>query len=304
MSGWNPSNPPRPSRPPWETSGQPSLRPDDSYYGRPQGARVIIKPHANARGARPGRGYQQPSEASRGTTLLGVLFGLAASVGLIYGAVQLTHVSWGVPPVPAAAASTPASTPAQSPSPAGTGSSASATPTASGNQALGGQGTQAWALTTPATAGGYPRHKPMAGVMLATGTANATALMQAVVLSGGKPDGGATQPKYVSAEYLVPGSQAIGYVGFTGSFSPASVMDAFGKIADSVSSEPSGSHGGKMSCGLMSANSGPSGTVCVWATTTSLGMVGFFGGDAPEHVTSTRAGEDTAKLRGDAEVAK
>ena len=102
----------------------------------------------------------------------------------------------------------------------------------------------------------------------------------------------------------MPGNQAIGYVGFTGTFSPASVMDAFGKIADNVASQSAGSHGGQLACGSMSANSGPSGTVCVWATTTSLGMVGFFGSGAPEHVTSTKAGEDTVKLRSDAEVAK
>src|SRR5437868_5612258 len=157
---------------------------------------------------------------------------------------------------------------------------------------------------SPATAGVYPKHTPMPGGMLATGTANATALMQAVVLSGGKPDGGATSPKFVSADYLVPGSQAIGYVGFTGNFTPASVMDAFGKIADNVTPQPAGSHGGQLACGTMSASSGPSGTVCVWATTTSMGMVGFFGGGQPEHVTGTKAGDDTVRLRGDAEVAK
>ena len=159
-------------------------------------------------------------------------------------------------------------------------------------------------MTTPATAGGYTKHTPMPSGMLAIGTANATALMSAVVLSGGKPDGGSAQPKYVSADYLVPGAQAIAYVGFTGTFSPASVMDAFGKIADKVVSEPAGSHGGQLACGSMSANSGPSGTVCVWATPTSLGMVGFFGSGTPEHVSSAKAAEDAVKLRGDAEVAK
>jgi hypothetical protein len=235
--------------------------------------------------------------------LVGVLFGLAASVGLVYGAVQLTHVTWGEPPpAPVAApASAPAATASASPNDSG------ATPAATPTAATGGEGLgsgQAWAMTAPAAAGGYTRHTPMPSGMLATGTANATALMQAVVLSGGKPDGGATSPKYVSADYLVPGNQSIGYVGFTGAFSPASVMDAFGKIADNVASEPAGAHGGQLACGTMSANSGPSGTVCVWATASSLGMVGFFGSGGPEHVTAGRAGQDTVNLRGDAEVAK
>ena len=234
---------------------------------------------------------------------VGVLFGLAASVALVYGAVQLTHVTWGEPPP--AVASAPVSTPTTTPSASSndTGTTPAATPTATtGGEGLGSG--QAWAMTTPATAGGYTKHTPMPSGMLTTGTANATALMSAVVLSGGKPDGGSAQPKYVSADYLVPLNQAIAYVGFTGTFSPASVMDAFGKIADNVVSKPAGPHGGQLACGSMSANSGPSGTVCVWATTTSLGMVGFFGSGTPEHVSSTKAGEDTVKLRGDAEVAK
>jgi hypothetical protein len=229
--------------------------------------------------------------------LAGVVLGLAASVGLVYGAVQLTHVTWGQPP---AVVTAPASTPSTT---ASAGPSDTATPAATtGGEGLGSG--QAWDMTTPATAGGYTKHTPMPSGMLATGTANATALMQAVVLSGGKPDGGLTAPKHVSADYMVPGNQAIGYVGFTGTFSPASVMDAFGKIADNVSSESAGSHGGQLACGSMSANNGPSGTVCVWATTSSLGLVGFFGNGAPEHVTTSKAGEDAVKLRSDAEVAK
>jgi hypothetical protein len=295
MSGWSPS------KPPWETSDHPVLPSDDSYYGRRQGARVIIKPHAETRGSRPRRAYEPPPETSRGVALVGVLFGLAASVGLVYGAVQLTHVTWGqAPPAPVAA---PASTPAATASATDTSTTPAATPTATtGGEGLGSG--QAWAMTAPSAAGGYAKHTPMPSGMLATGTANATALMQAVVLSGGKPDGGATSPKFVSADYLVPGGQAIGYVGFTGQFTPASVMDAFGKIADNVAPQPAGSHGGQLACGTMSANSGPSGTVCVWATTTSMGMVGFFGGGQPEHVTGAKAGDDAVKLRGDAEVAK
>lgn len=279
------------------------LPPDDSYYGRRQGARVIIKPHAETRGSRPRRAYEPPAETSRGAALVGALFGLAASVGLVYGAVQLTHVTWGEPPPApvAASASTPAATPSASPD--DTGATPAATPTATTNGEGLGSG-QAWAMATPATAGGYAKHTPMPSGMLATGTANATALMQAVVLSGGKPDGGAAAPKFVSADYLVPGNQAIGYVGFTGKFTPASVMDAFGKIADNVAPQPAGSHGGQLACGTMSANSGPSGTVCVWATTTSMGMVGFFGSGQPERVVGAKAGEDTVKLRGDVETSK
>src|SRR5258708_14639795 len=144
-----------------------------------------------------------------------------------------------------------------------------ATPTAATSGEGLGSG-QRWAMTTPATAGGYTKHTPMPSGMLAIGTANATALMSAVVLSGGKPDGGSAQPKYVSADYLAPGNQAIAYVGFTGTFSPASVMDAVGKIANSVVSESAGPHGGQLACGGMSPTARPSGTAGGWATPASL----------------------------------
>src|SRR5438046_3127909 len=138
MSGWSPS------KPPWETSDHPVLPPDDSYYGRRQGARVIIKPQAQTRGSRPRRAYAPAPETSRGAALGGALFGLAASVGLIYAAVQLTHVTWGEPP-PAPVA-VPAAT--SSASPSDTSTTPAATPTAT----TGGEGLrsgQAWAMTAP-----------------------------------------------------------------------------------------------------------------------------------------------------------
>jgi hypothetical protein len=159
-------------------------------------------------------------------------------------------------------------------------------------------------MVAPATAGGYPKHTPMPAAMLATGTKNATALISAAEMTGAKPVMAGKQPKFVSADYVVPGKQAIGYVGFTGTFAPASVMTAFRTLASNVSSEPAGAHGGKLACGKMRADNGTGGTVCLWATTTSLGMVGFYGSGAPEQVLSVKAGEDTVKLRGNVEVAK
>lgn len=295
MSGWTPS------KPPWETSGQPVLPPDESYYGRRQGARVVIKPYANARGPRPERGHQHARESSRGRLLFGVFLGLIASAGLTYGAVQVTHVKWGMPQDSAASAPASAAAVTAPASPVGTGASASPTPSPSATASN--PGSPAWTMAVPATAGGYKKHTPMPAAMLAIGTKDATALMSAVETAGGKPVMAGNQPKSVSADYLVPGNQAIGYAGFTGRFDPASVMTAFAAIADNVSSEPAGGHGGKLSCGGMSAGNGPSGTVCVWATTSSLGMAGFFGNGVPERVLSAKAGEDTVKLRGDAEVA-
>lgn len=225
--------------------------------------------------------------------LFGVIFGLVASVGIAWGAVQLTHVTWGEPPsapptlTPTAtsASLTPTVTPSVSPAASASGSAGTAT---------------AYVLTTPATAGGYTRTTPMSASIQEIGTAGATELMQAVEKAGGKAAGN------VSGEYLIVGDQAIGYSGFTGTFSPNAVITAFGALATGVTSEPAGKHGGLLSCGTVTATSPASstGTACVWATSTTVGMVEYFGGGALEHVTMSKAGQDTANFRADVETLK
>ena len=63
-----------------------------------------------------------------------------------------------------------------------------------------------------------------------------------------------------------------------------------------------------MACGEVSVTSpaATSGTACVWATTTTLGMVEFYGsgGSALELVLHARAGADTMKFRADVEATK
>ena len=302
MSGWTPSRPPwETSRPPWETHDQPAMSPDDdSWYGRAKGPRVIIKPHESA--GRGGRGASSPgsyAEPSRGVALFGVIFGLAASAGIAWGAVQLTHVTWGQPP---------AAPPAPSPTVSASATSASLTPTptvtapaSATASASGSAGTAtAYVLTAPATAGGYTRTTPMSASIQQIGTAGATALMQAVEKAGGKETGS------VSGEYLIVGDQAVGYAGFTGTFSPKTVITAFGTLATGVASEPAGKHGGLLSCGTVTATSPASstGTACVWATPTTVGMVEYFGSGALEQVTMSKAGQDTANFRADVETLK
>lgn len=300
MSGWTPSRPPwETSRPPWETQDQPAIFPDDdSWYGRAKSPRVIIKPHDPAgRGGRASWSPAPSAQTSRGVALVGVIFGLVASAGIAWGAVQLTHVTWGEPP-----AAPPAPSPTVSPS----ATSASVTPTVTPSatptaSASGGGGTAtAYVLTVPATAGGYTRTTPMSASIQEIGTAGATALMRAVEKAGGKETGN------VSGEYLIVGDQAIGYAGFTGTFSPNAVITAFRTLATGVASEPAGKHGGLLSCGTVTATSPASstGTGCVWATPTTVGMVEFFGSGALEQVTMSKAGQDTANFRADVETVK
>jgi hypothetical protein len=284
MSGWHPS------RPPWETQDQPAYTPDDAWYGRPQGARVTIKPHSQSSRGR----YGEPQrEVSRGAALAGVVVGLAAAVGITAGAVQLTYITWGEAPAPSA--SLAAALPAPSPTP-----SASAT-------ADGATGT-AYGLGVPATAGGYTRTSPVSPAIKSAVTASGTELMNAVEAAGGKPAGG-QQGSTVLGEYFIGGDQALGYTGYTGTFTPAAVISAFDAAAKNVTAESAGPHGGEMACGELTAATGSgtaaSGTAdaCVWATTTTIGMVEFFGGGVPENVMVAKAGADTLSFRDSVETA-
>jgi hypothetical protein len=292
MSGWQTS---RPSRPPWDTQEQPTLPAEGTWYGGAQGPRVIIKAHEPTRGGRASR-FQEPlREADRNIALAGVIVGLAASVGLIAIAVQLTHVTWGKPaaaatPIPTATADTTVPTPgptASSRSTAPAGGSAAAT---------------SYVLSAPAKAGGYSLTTPISPTVQAIGTSGATELMTAVEAGGG------TVKSNVSAEYFIAGDQVLGYAGYNGSFSPEAVMRDFQVGAADVTSEPAGSHGGQLACGEVTATSPASsaGEACVWATTTTIGMVEFYddNGGALESVMPAKAGSDTLKFRDDVETAK
>jgi len=291
MSGWHST------RPPWDTQEQPLYTPDDTWYGRARGPRVVIKPHANGpRGGRQGR-YVEPQRAgNRGVALAGAVAGLAASVGIVAGAVQLTHVAWGTAPVAAtqAAATLPTSAPTATPS---------ASPAPSPSQSSAGTAeTTAYVLGLPASAGGYTLTTPASSAIQAAGSAGATALMTAVKAAGGKP------ASDVSGEYFISGDQALGYAGYIGTFSPAAVLSAFKAGASGVTTEPAGPHGGELACGEVTATAASGtaspGTACVWATTTTVGMVEFFGGSELEIVPHAKAGADALKFRGDVETLK
>jgi hypothetical protein len=292
MNGWHPA------RPPWETQDQPALPADDEWYGERQGSRVEIKPHDPlARGARSPRYAEPGREAGRGVTLAVVIAGFAASVGIAYGAVQLTHVRWGqaavpaAPLLPTAAPLLPTAAPALSPA------ATSAAPAPTDATTLSG-----YLLTTPATAGGYTRTSPMSATVTAIGTSGADQLMTAVEAAGGQPSGN------VSGQYLILGDQYLGYAGYNGTFSPAAVLAAFKAGASSVTTEDAGPHGGAMACGEVSVTSpvATNGTACVWATATTVGMVEFYGsgGSALESVLHPKAAADTMKFRTDVEATK
>jgi hypothetical protein len=289
-----------PSRPPWETQGQPRYTPDDTWYGGVQGPSVVIKPHSHsARGARQDHDARQDRDGwlrrppRRGVVVASVAAGLVVVAGISAAAFELTRASGGHAP---AAANLPNSTPTQAPT-----QSAAPTPTPSASASSAGTTqTSSYVLGTPATAGGYTLTTPPSTDIKAVGAAGASALMTAVEAAGGKPSGS------VSGEYLIAGDQSLGYAGYTGTFSPTAVLSAFTAGAGDVTTESAGPHGGKLACGEVTASaasgSASPGTACVWATATTVGMVEFFAGDDLEIVPHAKAASDTLNFRDDVET--
>jgi hypothetical protein len=222
--------------------------------------------------------------------LAGVLVSFAVAIGIVVGAVRLTHVTWGQAP---AAPVIPTAVPVESPA----ATAAALAPTPADTTTLSG-----YVLTTPATAGSYTLTSPMSATVKAIGTSGAAELMTAVEASGGKPSGS------VSGQYLILGDQYLGYAGYNGTFSPAAVLAAFKMGASNVTAEAVGPHGGAMACGEVSVTSpvATTGTACVWATTATVGMVEFYGsgGSALEPVLHAKASDDTRKFRASVEATK
>jgi hypothetical protein len=297
MSGWNPSRPPRP---PWDTQEQPSLPAEGTWYGAAQGPRVVIRPQGSPGGGK-GPGFSEPPRrTNRKAVIAGTGIGLVVVVGLAYGAVKVAHVTWGESAAKStlpttiqnvtAPAATPTTTAAASPSSTPTATTGTTKPAVT------------YALSAPATAGGYSRTPSVSPTVQAIGSGGATELMTTVEASGGKATSN------VSAEYQIIADQVLGYAGYNGTFSPQDVIKDFQAGAAGVQSEPAGPHGGQLACGQVTVTSPATttGEACVWATTSTVGMVEFYGdsGGALETVTPAKAGADALKFRDDVEAAR
>jgi hypothetical protein len=293
MNGWHPA------KPPWETQEQPKLPAEHTWYGELEGPRVVIKPHESLpRGGRPAHDAE-PGRQGRGKVLTWAIVGLAAAGGIVFGAVELTHVTGGQTPAPAAAlgsTTAPVDSAAPVDSVAATTAAPAPTPTAATT-------VSGYVLAAPATAGGYTLKSPTSATVKAIGTAGVSELMTAVEAAGGQPSG-----NVVTGQYLILGDQYLGYAGYNGTFSPATVLAAFKMGASNVTTEAAGPHGGVLGCGEVSVTSpaATSGTACVWATSTTIGMVEFYGngGSALETVLHTKASADTMKFRAGVEATK
>ena len=156
----------------------------------------------------------------------------------------------------------------------------------------------AYTLSTPATAGGYPQLAAASSSVTSTATATAGSVREQAVNSGGKVT------KQVSGYYQLSSGQVMSFAGYEGTFDPAKVLASLGQVGQGGQTYQAGAHGGDLAC-IPSAGT-PGGTVCVWVTTTTLGVTEFFAPNgAPENVTNqSKAAQDTVNFRADAEAAK
>jgi hypothetical protein len=150
-------------------------------------------------------------------------------------------------------------------------------------------------LSTPATAGGYPLMAAIPSYVQAPSSTTAQAIRSAAVSDGGKVT------SQVSAAYQLKEGQVMTFTGYEGTFSPAKVIASLASLGSNGSTYSPGKDGGKLACAV--APGSQPGTVCVWVTTTSLGITEFFSSTGPEDVLDqAKTASDTRNFRADVET--
>jgi hypothetical protein len=159
-------------------------------------------------------------------------------------------------------------------------STTGATPTAAG--------VQGYVLRQPASVGKYPLNKTAVSQIsgqITSATSKITSKMAAT--QSGKPGksvigiyntGSATSLASSSYKGLV-------FVGYDGTFNPTNLMNLIQKNLKSSRVVNAGPHGGKMMCGYNTSNNSLA-SECVWATTTTFGVVEYFRHGQPAKVTN------------------
>jgi hypothetical protein len=250
----------------------------------------------------PGSNGGRGSGDSPGGRILRILAVAAVVVVVVaVGAYLLLHKTGGSNAAnnttPTVAASSPAAAPTKSAT-----SGKSAKPKASANSHVSGNATaDGWVLSTPSVADGFPIGTDPH--FLATTTATAATIEKSAVAGGG----GSVTGKPVAASYTLPANQTIEFVGYQGTFNPKTVMTNLGSFGSGEGTYGAGPHGGQMACANVPATAtAASGGVCVWVTTTTLGVTEFFEGSGPEVLTTaqSKGAQDTVGLRASVEAHK
>jgi hypothetical protein len=233
----------------------------------------------------PRTARRQEIRAERGNhTMATIAIAIVVVLGIAIGAYMLLHHN----------SAPPASAPTTAPTYPSQAAKPSATPASRGGTAK----SSRYRLTTPAKAGGYTKLASVPTAIQTAAGATAKAIHDAAVSDGGKVTG------QVAAGYQLSGGQVLAFSGYTGTFNPAKVMASLATLSTDSHTQAAGPHGGKLGCATVP---GPrSGTVCVWVTTTTIGITEFFASDGlPEVVgKQSRAAADAVKLRASVETAK
>jgi serine/threonine protein kinase len=174
------------------------------------------------------------------------------------------------------------------------------TPTRKPSSPTGGPTTAAvtaYTLFTPSTAGGFPIGQYPIDLANAKATAQ---LVTAAARSGG---GGTVRGNPVAAAYTLPAEQVVTFVGYQGTFSPAKVASVLSNLGTDPNSYAPGPHGGVLVC--FNTATTPSGGTCVWVTSSTIGITGFYTLVSPETLNSAQAkgAADTVNIRDDVEKA-
>ena len=277
---------PSPSRsaPPWANEpGQAGRDPWDTPLPRPGSRSASRTDRDRDRDTRGSQHGSSGSSGSRGKVLMAAA--VVVVLAIAAGAYLVLHKNSTTPPT-----STPPTTAPPRTTP-------SASHPASGQASQPATGT-VYTLRTPATAGGYAKLATAPSSVTSTATATAQSVRAQAVNSGGKVT------SQVSGYYQLSSGQVMSFAGYEGTFNPAKVLASLGQVGQGGQTYSAGSHGGDLAC-IPSAGT-PGGTVCVWVTTTTLGVTEFFASTgAPENVTNqSKAAQDTVNFRADVEAAK
>lgn len=88
----------------------------------------------------------------------------------------------------------------------------------------------------------------------------------------------------VAQAYNLTGGQAMTVVGYEGTFTPTKVSAVLAGLGTNSATFKPGPDGGILGCA--NTPTAPQGAVCVWSTTSTVGITEFFGATAPETITS------------------
>jgi hypothetical protein len=160
---------------------------------------------------------------------------------------------------------------------------------AAGASAYARSGSPRWVLTAPTTAGGLSRdHNPVDQLSFGSAVAKFRSSVTSL-------------PTYrhlrstVSAIYALGPGQAVGFVGFNGSFSEQVMLSTTSGLA--VKGVNPGPHGGLAECGHSRSD-----TVCDWSTPTTMGILLIAPTSGSSRVESiTAADQLMIKIRGTVE---